>query len=300
MQRFVMSLLVMAAATCGTAAQAVIVDTRNGNVLAAYYYLSQTYGEIKDINGNNLQEGGAITDSPSIVAPSTQSVNLSQSGSNLTTTTSASLSGFARAHTSASAQVSNASAILGYTSVGSYGFRTQVQFNSSQTPGQVVFNFNVSGSSSQPFGGAGARLDFLADGSPSGSFFDVFFDPNAQHYTGAGAFQYTYNGSTASPLDIMFYSASYALIVGNTGFPAATNGANFTSFADFSNTFDLTSIQLYTANGELITDWSLVDTATNSVVFTQAGRVEQVPEPATLALLGAGLLGLAATRRRKA
>jgi len=283
---------------CAGGAQAVIVSVNNGNVLASQYYALQTYGEIKDNAGNNLQEGGLVHNDSVPIGPSNQNISLTESGSSLTSITSASLDGFARARTSASAQVGNASASLGYTSIGSYGFRTQAQFNSAQTPGRVVFNFNVTGSSSAPFGGANGRLDFLADGSASGSFYDVF-GGSSLHATGSGSFQFTYIGSTAAPLDIMFYAASYALIGGNTGFPSASNGANFTTFANFSNTFDLTGIELYDENDLLIPEWTLTDLGVNAVVFDQNGRIEAVPEPGSIALIMSGLTIIGMLRRRR-
>ena len=288
---------VVAALAIAPAAHASLVFIENGNALAAQYYHVQTYGEIKDSNGNNLQDNGTIRSESAPIGPSSQSFTLSQSGSSLTSTTSAVMDGFARTRTSATAQITNASNIQGYTSVGSYGMRTQIQFNASQTPGRVVFNFGISGSASAPFGAAIDRLDFLARGSPSGSFFDVFGN-GALHATGTGNFSFTYTGSTASPLDVLFYSAA-AVLVGTSGFPSASNGANFTAFANFTSTFDLTSIQLYTVNDELIPEWTLTDLANNAVVFNQAGRIEAIPEPGTLGLLAVGLTGLWIRRQQR-
>lgn len=282
-------------------AMADVIQINNGNILAAQYYLSQTYGEIKDNNFTNLTEAGKIENSSAPVAPSTQNFTLSQSGSTMSASTYAALSGFAQVKASASATISNASSNLGYTAIGSYGMRTQAQFSSAQTPGRVDFTFTITGNSAVPQGLGVSRLDFLADGSSDGNFFDVF-GLSALHATGPGTYTFTYIGSTVGPLDLMFYAAA-GVLLGSPDYPDAIDGTSFTSFVDFSNTFDLTEIALYTAGDELIADWTLTDLATNRVVFTQDGRVDTpVPVPSALALLALGLagIGVSARRRRKA
>lgn len=282
------------------AASAAIIGINNGNPLAAQYYLSQAYGEIKDETGNNELAGGGRTVNDSVpVGPANESGSLSASGSGLTYNTSATLGGFASATAYASISVTNSVAGFGYNAVASQGSRTQGYFSSTQTPGRVVFNFAISGNQSNSYDLALGRLDFLARAfTPgSGSYFDVF-EPGALAAVGAGNYSFTYIGSTASPLDILFYAA--AAVVTQEPYGDVPGGVNFTAFADFASTFNLTSIELYEAGGQRITDWTLTDLATNQVVFDQDGRVTaQAPEPATIALLGLGLAGLGFTRRRR-
>lgn len=276
---------------------AVVVSVNNGNALAAQYYTSQAYGEIKDSNGNNLTEGGRIANASVPVGADSQSGTLTASGATSVFNTFAALDGFARARASASLAVTNSGPSFGYTAVASQGSRTQGLFVSPQTPGRVVFNFNLSGSTSAPVDvNALGRLDFLARPfvGGSGSFFDVF-NAGALHALGPNTYAFEYIGPTVEPLDILFYSAAAVIAEG------VSTGASFNGSANFASTFELTSIDLFTDQGTQITDWSLLDLGTDQVVFNQNGRVSPaapVPEPSSLMLMLLGMTGVVVARRK--
>lgn len=285
-------------------APAALLEVRNGDPGDPRYYLLQAYAEIKSPADQVLDQGGAIRDDSIPTGAANENGNLGANGTGLNYGAFVSHDAFGYARTSASMQVSShIAANGGYNVVASAGSRTQAQFSSQATPGQVVFTFAVSGTESEPFGTALHRLDFLARPyqQGSGSFFDVFA-PEALHELGPGTFQYTYTGSTANPLDILFYSAS-AVIVGlqdpaSRGLPA--NGASFTAFADYAHTVNLTDIDLFTASGDPITEWAMTDAESNALLFTQDGRVSPVPVPAALWLFGTALAAAVGASRRRA
>ncbi|MBI1371050.1 MAG: hypothetical protein GC162_20655 [Planctomycetes bacterium] len=263
-------------------AQAVLISNDNGNPMAAQYFHLQAYAEIKEPAGNILNEAGRTGSSSGNLPIASESGTISASGSSLSYSAFAALDAFGHARVAATASITNSVANFGYNVVASRGSRTQAFFSSAQTPGRVVFNFTVTGTESSPFGLALGRVDFLARAfTPgSGSFFDVF-GSDALHAVGAGTYSFTYTGSTASPLDILFYAAA-GVITQDAGVPGSTN---FTGFANFANTFNLTSIDVFDTDDQPIDEWTLMDAATNAAVFNQDGRISAIPEPATLALL---------------
>lgn len=287
-------------------AQATVISNNNGNVLAAQYYTNQAYSEIKASSGGSIVvDGGSISNDDTPLGAVSEAGSLQDSGTTVTYNTSASISGFAKAHTQASMNITNTSGSHGgYNAVASTGFRTQALFESGTTPGQAVFYFHVSGTESEPYGTALGRLDFLARPfvSGNGSFFDVF-GIDAIHELGAGDYTFTYRGSFANPLDILFYAAAGVFIGVNDpnmlSMPAP--GTNLMVSSNYSNTFDLMAIDLFTTAGESINEWTMRDLASNQIVFNQNGRVaaNNVPEPGTLILFGIGFAGLGMARRQR-
>jgi hypothetical protein len=292
------SVLLAALVLSASAARAAIVFDNYAGPLDPNFHVSQAYGEIKDSTGSNtLADNGRIVWNSAPPGPASSSGSLSASGSSMNYSAWATLDGFASARTYASMAVTNTGAGFGYNAVASQGSRMQGLFSSGTTPGKVVFNFSVTGSESTPYGLAFGRLDFLARPlTTATSFFDVF-GPGALNAVGAGSYSFTYIGSTANPLDILFYAA--AGVVTQNPYANILPGQSFTAVADYSSTFELTSIDLFDVADQRIAEWTLTDLATNRVVFNQDGRVAQVPEPATLALLGLGLAGLGWRRRRR-
>lgn len=286
----------LACLLAASAAHATVVTVGSASPTDAQYYTSQAYGEIKDPADNTVAQGGRFANFNTPVGPANESGALSAAGSGLSYTARSAMNGFALANSYAAITVSGSAANYAYNAVASQGSRTQANFVSTATPGQAVFHFSVSGTSSTPLGAADGRLDFLVRpfATGTGSFFDVFLDTAAMSEVGPGNYSYTYTGSFASPLDILFYSSAYVL----TG--SIAGGLSFGAYSDFESTFDLAAIELFDLSGQRIDTWQLEDLGTGRVVFNQDGRVAAlVPEPTMLALLGIGFAGLGVARRRQ-
>lgn len=304
----VLAVSVLAPSAAGAS---ILANTSEGDFLSSrQYYLSQAYAEIKAANGDLLDSGGQLRSGINPFGALNESGNLSDGSTGLNYRAFAAPYGLGYARNAATLGLANSNALHGaYNVVASTGNRTQVRFvgYGGGTPNRIDFNFNITGTSNTPWGTASPRLDFLVRpyDIADGGLIDVFLDPDARNTFSNGLFTYSYAGSIAQPLDVLFWSAAFVLIgqddPNGRQFPGA--GSSFISTADYSSTFDLQAINLFDENDNPITEWALVDDTTNQVLFNQNGRVTaqaQVPGPLPVFGVGAAFAWSRRLRRRLA
>ncbi|MFO1220713.1 MAG: PEP-CTERM sorting domain-containing protein [Burkholderiaceae bacterium] len=308
--KFLKALPVCCALACGLAmapASAALILDMNGDQTAAPYYQSYAYTSVWGASPGDAF--GTIFSSNSVYSQASNSLTYSWNGATITASEITQPGGFYTAHSGATLSVTNANASDGYYSVAGTGSHTTATFFSAQAlADHAVFSWHVSGiESSTPPGkcnpSAGvfdtcstARLDFLATTDSSETFWTFGSNPATMTQWGPGTYSTSIAGMPLNQLINFFYWTS-AFVQINPG--ALPQGSSVNYFANFTNTFDLVGIDLFDASNNLITDWTLVDSATGQTVFTPSGRVPaSVPEPTTLSLLGLSLLAMGFARRR--
>lgn len=306
-------LLLATLLACAAApAQAAFVYDGNGDPTRSLYFQSQAYSGFANPNGpgfeidnghfssSNTGPGGLVRDG------STSRHDGDTRYSNTWTISS----GFFASRNHAELTITNAQADGGYYAVAGSGSRSTVRFFEAPDAVRATYRWNVTGSSSAPVGVATSRLDFHASQGALTSYYDIFSDGvNDPHYN-PGVYSFTLSGDFSRSFDLFYWSSAYVQI--DPG--QAAQGANYTLRADFASTYVLEGIDLYDANDNLLTGWSMVDEETGESLFDWTGRLAaiddapdvppngpglSVPEPATAALALLALLGTGAGRLRR-
>jgi hypothetical protein len=303
--------MVAAASVLALASAGALAEVRyegGGDFAASPMYRALNYGYIFDGATSDIQLEGL--DYVSNVAPTVNSVETGRmdlGGATAWYTGSAQYSGFYAARTYASLTVENAQADHSYYWVAGQGTSTSVTFfDATVAAARAEFRWHVSGtgSSTSGSGWADGRVDFFATPETGRSWLELFdggFEGSLSAY-GPGEYRYTLpTVPLGTPINLYFWTSAFVQLV--PGDLAVGDGTTIT--ANFARTIVLEGVDLYDADDNLLTAWSMVDTDTGTTLFTEAGRQVPVlppapiPEPGTWALMLGGLASMGWWRRRR-
>jgi len=304
---------------CSLGANADVVQDIQGNPDIAPFFQVFAHSSIHD-HVTRTDPGfefndGTLKTSNSGIGGQSMNTSFELNGAQVTAYASAVPGGFLTSRNAASISITNANAEDGYYMLAGYGSMTTARFFSPEAlADRATFRWRVSGlESTVPAGKCDpdtqtfnicstARIDFAATANANPNYYDLLYPSTpgpSPTMTEFGPGDYTYS-IAGMPLDqvITFGYWTSAFVQINPG--QLNQGGDYNFYANYANTFELEGIDLYDAENNLLTDWTLADPETGQTFFTPEGRVpENVPEPVTLALMGIGLLGLAASRRRR-
>ncbi len=296
-----------ALALTAAAAHADLREEGGGAYDLAPMYRALNYGFVYDGNtGGDVMEGLSYV---SNVAPNVNSLETGRmdlDGSTAWYTGSAQYSGFYAARTYASLTVQNANPDHMYYWVAGQGTTTSITFfDANAAAARAVFRWAVTGTSSSPAGGwADGRVDFHATTETGRSWLDLFnggFENTLSEY-GPGNYTYTLpSAPLGTPINLFFWSSAFVQ-VSPGDVPA---GSDFSITANYSRTVVLEAVELYDADDNRLTEWTMVDTATGTPLFMDGVRLvpvlptSPIPEPGVWAMMLGGLATLGWLRRRR-
>lgn len=317
-RRLRLAAVALAAATLPGFAFADLSDELGGDFTVVPLYRAFVFGGIDRSSATDpgyASEDVIGIDYSSNTAPrsvANVSGSVSANGASWSATGQSAWSGFYAGRNYASMTVANANAADTYYMVAGQGSATSVQFFTAEAAAaRATFTWHVSGTESNPtgVGRSTGRLDFGASTDTSLDWNYLFNDPGDQldSITRFGEGSYTYSlpiADLGSVINLYYWSSAFTEVKAGE----AAQGSNFSMTANYANTFVLESVQLYDADDNAISDWTLVDNSLNAAVFDQNGRIDAIlppppiPEPGTYALMlgGLALLGQVARRRRTA